>query len=138
MNKKTHPAPFRVDAGFTLVEVMVVIVILGLLATLVVQSVGDSSDKAREQTARSNCVSIAAAVRLFRAEKGKLPENLEELVTKDEKGRSYLEELPADPWNHPYELRLGDNPNEWEVISVGMDGSPGTEDDLSSKVKKDQ
>lgn len=139
MNRKTPAAPVRPsEAGFTLVEIMVVIVILGLLATLVVQNVVGASDEARAQTAKTNCTNIAAAVRLYRAKKGTLPDSLEALVTKDEKGNSYLEELPKDPWGHDFELRTGDTPNDWEVISPGVDGASGTDDDISNKTTKDQ
>jgi general secretion pathway protein G len=140
MNQKPLvPAPVSpAQAGFTLVEIMVVIVILGLLATLVVQNVVGASDEARMQTAKTNCTTIAGAVRLFRAQKGKLPESLDALVTKDEKGMSYLEELQKDPWGNAYEIREGNNPNEWEIISLGPDGASGTEDDISSKSTKDK
>jgi len=140
MNQKPlRPAPVSpAQAGFTLVEIMVVIVILGLLATLVVQNVVGATDEARAQTAQTNCKTIAGAVRLFRAKNGKLPESLEALVTKDEKGSSYLDELPKDPWGHDFEIREGNNPNDWEIISLGPDGASGTEDDISSKSVKDK
>ncbi len=138
MNRKTQPAPVRpAEVGFTLVEIMVVIVILGMLATLVVQNVAGATDEAREVKAQADVMAIAGAVRMHYSKNGKLPESLEALATKDEKGRSELEELPKDPWDHDYELREGNTPREWEVISLGPDGSPGTEDDITSKAKKD-
>jgi len=138
MNRKTPAAPVRpAEAGFTLVEIMVVIVILGLLATLVVQNVVGASDEARAQTAKTNCTNIAGAVRLYRAKKGTLPETLDALTAKDDKGNSYLEELPKDPWGHDFEIRTGDGPNDWEVISLGPDGAAGTEDDISNKTTKE-
>lgn len=137
MNTKQNHSPSpSAQAGFTLVEIMVVIVILGLLATMVARNVIGASDEARETKARTDISVIAGAVRSFRANKGKLPENLEVLATKDERGRSEIEELPKDPWGNDYQLREGDRPAEWEVISWGPDGSEGTEDDLSSKKKE--
>jgi len=125
------------EGGFTLVEIMVVIVILGLLATLVARNVIGASDEARETKAKTDTRAIADAVRMFRARTGKLPDTLEELATKDEKGRSELEELPDDPWGNPYQLVEGDTPREFMVISWGPDGSENTEDDITSKTKKD-
>jgi general secretion pathway protein G len=125
------------EAGFTLVEIMVVIVILGLLATMVARNVIGASDEARETKARTDLQMIHSAVSAYRAKNGKFPESLETLATKDEKGRSELDNLPRDPWDHDYVLREGDNPREFEVISWGPDGSENTDDDLSSKQKKE-
>jgi general secretion pathway protein G len=138
MNPSISRTESRAEAGFTLVEIMVVVVILGLLATLVVQNVMGASDTAREKKALSDVRTIADAVRMYRVNNGKLPDSLDVLATKDEKGRSEIEELPKDPWDHDYILRQGDRPNEFEVISIGPDGSENTEDDISSKTKKDK
>lgn len=139
MNHKPAISPSRpAEAGFTLVEIMVVIVILGLLATLVARNVIGASDEARLTKAQTDVRLIADGVRSYRAKNGKLPESLEVIATKDERGRSELEELPKDPWGNDYILREGDRPGDWEVISWGPDGSEGTEDDISSKTKKDQ
>ena len=123
----------RHEAGFTLVEIMVVIVILGLLATLVARNVVSSGDEARETKAKADVRMIADAVRGYRAKFGRMPEDLQTLATKDEKGRSELEELPLDPWDNEYVLREGDRRGEFEVISYGVDGVENTEDDISSK-----
>ncbi|MBL9076492.1 MAG: type II secretion system major pseudopilin GspG [Planctomycetes bacterium] len=126
------------EAGFTLVEIMVVIVILGLLATLVATNVIGASDEARVTKAQTDVQSIASTVKYYRSKNGKLPESLEALATKDEKGNSYLDQLSKDPWGHDYILREGDTPQDWEVVSSGPDEIEGTEDDISSKMKKDQ
>ena len=93
------------SAGFTLIEIMVVVVILGLLAGLVVPNVVHSAHTARCTKAATDCATIAAAARQFLVEKGRLPA-LEELVRR-EHGRSYLEKIPADPWGTDYVLRAG-------------------------------
>lgn len=121
------------ESGFTLVEIMVVIVILGLLATLVARNVMGASDEARETTAKTNCTMIASAVRSYYSKNGVLPETLEELWEKDEQGRSELEPVGDDPWGTPYELLPGDTPRDFEVISCGPDKQPETEDDISNK-----
>ena len=125
------------ESGFTLVEIMVVIVILGLLATLVARNVMGASDEARETTAKTNCTMIADSVRSYYSKNGMLPETLEELAEKDEKGRSELETLPEDPWGTPYELLPGDTPRDFEVISCGPDKQPETEDDISNKTARE-
>ncbi len=139
MNQKKHTTPScPAEAGFTLVEIMVVIVILGLLATMVARNVIGASDEARETKAKTDIRMIADAVGGFRAKTGKLPESLEALATKDEKGRSELNDLPKDPWGNDYQLREGDKPREFIVLSWGPDGSEGTEDDITSQVQKDK
>jgi general secretion pathway protein G len=131
----TAPVP-SAQAGFTLVEIMVVIVILGLLATLVVPNVIGMSDDAKVTKAQTDVANIAGAVKLYRM-KGKLPDSLSVLTeTNDKGGGALLESLPKDPWGNDYELRV-DNPNVWEVISLGPDGV-ASEDDISSKMKKDE
>lgn len=125
------------ETGFTLVEIMVVIVILGLLATLVVQNVVGASDEARATKAQADVKAIAAAVNLYRSKKGRLPESLQVLAEKDDKGFSYLEELPQDPWGNDYLLVEGNTPREFEVISMGLDGAQNTDDDISSKSRKE-
>ena len=123
--------------GFTLVEIMVVIVILGLLATLVVPNIMGASDEAKETKAKTDCAMIAGSVRSYYVKNSRLPETLEELATKDDRGRSVLEELPVDPWNTPYELIPGDTRRDFEVISCGPDLSQGTEDDISNKAREE-
>ena len=138
MNQKHLPTPVRsAQAGFTLVEIMVVIVILGLLATMVAKNVMESSDVAREGKAKTDCAILADSVKEFYARNGKPPESLEALATKDDKGRSYLDNLPKDPWDHDYEIREGNGPRDWEIVSLGPDGVQ-SDDDISSKSKKDK
>lgn len=143
MNAKTQSplssaAVRQTERGFTLVEIMVVIVILGLLATLVVPNIMAQSDKAKISKAETDCKMIAEQVRMYWVDNSRLPETLEDLVTKNDKGDSYIEELPVDPWDTPYELLEGDTRRDFEVISCGPDQSEGTEDDISNKSKKNQ
>ena len=142
MNAKTQtkrPVPARPsESGFTLVEIMVVIVILGLLATLVARNVMGASDEARETTAKMNCTMLADSIRSYYSKNGVLPETLDELWEKDEKGRSELEPVGDDPWGTPYELLPGDTPRDFEVISCGPDKQPETEDDISNKSNREE
>lgn len=124
------------EAGFTLVEIMVVIVILGLLATLVARNVIGASDEARINKAQMDVKTIAGGVESYRAKTGRLPETLDELVV-DEDGKGELMELPEDPWGNAYELIPGDTPRSWEVISYGPDGNQGGDDDISNRKRDD-
>ncbi|MBL9076744.1 MAG: type II secretion system major pseudopilin GspG [Planctomycetes bacterium] len=132
---RAAPSAVRVPPayGFTLVEVMVVILILGLLAALVVPNVVERGDQAREQVARTNVMTIATAVKGYRAEAGRLPANLAALTEKDAAGRRPLEELPQDPWGNDYRLLECEGEPGWEVRSAGPDGHEGTDDDISNR-----
>jgi general secretion pathway protein G len=122
------------DAGFTLVEIMVVIVILGLLATLVVPNVIGMSDEAKVTKAQTDVKSIYESAKLFRVKNGKVP-TMEDLTTPDDKGQAYVENIGNDPWDHEYVIRETER-GKFEVISMGPDGSDGTEDDISSNSEK--
>lgn len=124
----------RATGGFTLIEVMVVIVILGLLATMVAQNVVGNAERARAEKASVDCKQIADAARMFFVDKGRIP-SLEELVTPDAKGMRYLESVPEDPWGTGYALSAGELRGEIEVRSAGPDRTDPSEDDISSKPK---
>ena len=129
--REGRPLPHQ--DGFTLIEIMVVIVILGLLATLVVPNVIGMSDEARIQKAQTDVTAIANAAKIYRSRNARVP-TMEDLTTPDEKGFAYLEDVGQDPWDNDYIIREIEGRN-FEVISMGPDGSEGTEDDISSKRK---
>jgi hypothetical protein len=91
-------------------------------------------EHARESAA--DVRTIADAVRRYRVTNGKLPASLDVLAVKDERGRSELEELPADPYGRAYILRPGEGPNDFEVVCMGPDGKENTDDDVSSRPRK--
>ncbi|MFN3244026.1 MAG: type II secretion system protein GspG [Planctomycetota bacterium] len=93
-------------------------------------------EEARIAKAGSEVRVIAGAVRTFYAKNGRLPDKLEDLATRDEKGRSELEELPTDPWGNHYVLVEGDTPRAFRVRSNGPDGKPGTADDIDNASKQ--
>jgi hypothetical protein len=95
----------------------------------------DEAERKRTKS-QSDVRSLADAVRMYRVLKGKLPESLDVLAARDERGRSEIEELPADPYGRAYVLKKGDRPNEFEVVCLGPDGKEGTADDVSSKTPK--
>jgi general secretion pathway protein G len=139
MTHKNHKATHR-QRGFTLVEIMVVIVILGLLATIVAPEVIGYLTKSEVDTAALSVSEIDKAVELYYVDKRRIP-TLEDLITEDDQGRVYLKgfsEVPKDPWGTEYEIRKGDNAGSWEVICYGRDTLPDTDDDISSKTLKDK
>ena len=117
--------------GFTLIEIMVVIVILGVLAALVVPNVLSRTDDARIAAAKSDLGAIRQALKLYRLDNQRYPTNeqgLAALVTKPTiapappnwKPGGYLEKLPRDPWGRPYQYAVSDG--QYEVYSLGPTG----------------
>jgi general secretion pathway protein G len=120
--------------GFTLIELMVVLVIIGVLSALIVPNVLDRADDARVTAARTDVNNLMQALKLYRLDNQRYPsadQGLDALVRKPAAGtpppnwRPYLEKLPNDPWGRPY---LYVNPGvkgEIDVFSFGADGQPG-------------
>ncbi|WP_411881448.1 type II secretion system major pseudopilin GspG [Polaromonas sp. YR568] len=131
--KYLRPRPRR---GFTLIEIMVVLVIMGVLAALIVPNLMERPDQARATAARQDVGAIMQALKLYRLDNGEYPsatQGLRALVEKPTAGkvppnwRSYLERLPNDPWGKAYQyLNPGTN-GEIDVFSLGADGEPGGE-----------
>jgi general secretion pathway protein G len=123
-------------AGFTLVEVLVVIVILGILAALVVPRVLERPDEARVIAAKNDIAAIMQALKLYRLDNGRYPttdQGIAALVTRPAqppappnwKSNGYLERLPKDPWGNPYQYLNPGLRGEIDMFSYGADGQPG-------------
>jgi len=128
----------RRHSGFTLIEVMVVIVILGVLAALIVPKVMGRPDEARAVAARQDIAAISQALKLYKLDNRKYPtteQGLQALVQKPTvspvpdnwKAGGYLEKLPKDPWNSPYQYLSPGVHGEFDVFSFGADGQAGGE-----------
>lgn len=121
------------QAGFTLIEIMVVVVILGMLATLVVQAVGDRPDQAREVKVRNDLAALESACKLYRLDNFSFPTQEQGLValinnpTASERWRGpYVERLPTDPWGNPYRYRIPSTQGQKiDLYSLGADNAPG-------------
>ncbi|WP_027186483.1 type II secretion system major pseudopilin GspG [Desulfovibrio inopinatus] len=127
------------QAGFTLIELMVVIVILGVLAGLVLPRIMDQPDKARAVKAKMQMESLAMALNQYKLDNGVYPtteQGLNALVQKPTIGRiprnypnnGYLQTMPKDPWNYDYVYLSPAENGDFEIISLGADNQEGGED----------
>lgn len=119
--------------GFTLIELMVVIVILGLLLGVVVPNVFRFLKNATIDTAMNQMKSMGGAIDIYRLENRTLPKSLEELTQPSGKSNEpYLKSIPSDPWKEQYEYRVvNGKTQEYMITSAGEDKQMGTEDDLT-------
>jgi general secretion pathway protein G len=123
----------RAHAGFTLIEIMVVVFILGLLVTLVAPKIIGRTDEARRTKALADIKGIEEALHLFKLDNGFYPttdQGLQALVTKPSNARNfnpegYLDKAPVDPWGNPYAY-FSDGQN-FIIKSYGADGQEGGE-----------
>jgi len=129
------------QAGFSLIELLVVLVILGLLVSVVAPNVLDQADKARVQKVGADFKAIETALKIYRLDNFLYPsseQGLEALVDRTAidpippnfKKNGYLDDLPLDPWGRPYlylsPAEYGDG--EFDLYSLGADGVTGGED----------
>ena len=126
----------RIQSGFTLIELMVVLVIIGVLAALIVPNVLDRADDARATAARTDVNNVMQALKLYRLDNQRYPsseQGLSALVARPTAGaippnwKPYLEKLPSDPWGRPYQYLNPGVKGEIDVMSFGADGQPGGE-----------
>ena len=121
--------------GFTLIEIMVVVVILGILASVVVPRIMDNPDKARVAKAKHDIQAIESALDIYRLDNFVYPstdQGLEALVTKSGeapnwKAGGYVKKLNKDPWGNDYLYLSPGEHGEIDIYSLGADGAPGGE-----------
>ncbi|MGL6071791.1 type II secretion system major pseudopilin GspG [Craterilacuibacter sp.] len=128
----------RKQGGFTLIEIMVVIVILGILAALVVPKLMGRPDEARAVAAKQDINAMGQALKLYRLDNMRYPSTEQGLKALSEKPAAaplpknwkpggYLERLPLDPWGNPYQYTSPGTHGEIDIWSLGADGEPGGE-----------
>jgi len=125
--------------GFTLIEIMVVVVIIGLLATLVLPRVLGRQEQAQIEKTRADIQALSSALKLYKLDNFNFPstqQGLEALVrepagdppAKNWKKGGYVERLPDDPWGNAYQYLSPGQHGEFDLWSWGSDGKPGGED----------
>lgn len=126
----------RTQGGFTLIEIMVVVVILGILAALVVPQVMSRPDQAKVTVAKGDIKAIAAALDMYKLDNFAYPstqQGLEALVNKPSGNPQpknwnrdgYLKRLPKDPWGNDYQYLSPGTQGQFDLYSFGADGKPG-------------
>jgi general secretion pathway protein G len=124
------------QAGFTLIELMVVLVIIGVLAALIVPNVLDRAEDARATAAKTDVNNLMQALKLYKLDNQRFPtseQGLQALVSKPGSGpvppnwKPYVDKLPNDPWGRPYQYLNPGVKGEIDVMSLGADGQPGGE-----------
>jgi len=122
--------------GFTLIEIMVVVVIMGILAALVVPKLMGRTDDARIMAAKQDISTVMQALKLYKLDNQRYPtteQGLQALVAKPATGPAadgwktggYIDKLPKDPWGNPYQYLSPGVKGEVDVFSLGADGQPG-------------
>jgi general secretion pathway protein G len=122
--------------GFSLIEIMVVVVIIGLLAAIIAPNVISNIDRALVTRAESDIRSIETALNLYRLDNFRYPstdQGLQALVTNPGEAaapnwKRYLDSVPTDPWNNEYQYLYPGQQREFDVFTFGADGQAGGAD----------
>ena len=130
------------NAGLTLIEILVVMVIIAMFATLVGQRLFRNVERARQTTAKVQITEFESVLDLFRLDVGRYPTSEEGLVSLRVKpanaanwdGPYLRKDVPPDPWGRPYIYRFPGENNDFEVISYGADGQEGGEGEATDIV----
>ncbi|PKB23150.1 type II secretion system major pseudopilin GspG [Janthinobacterium sp. 64] len=135
-NAANHPIRQRRARGFTLIEIMVVVVIMGILASQVVPMLISRIGESKVASAKVNIATVMQQLKLYRLDNQRYPtteQGLRALVEKPTTGPAangwkaggYVDKMPKDPWGNPYQYLSPGLKGEVDIISLGADGQPG-------------
>ena len=128
----------RNNSGFTFIEIMLVVIIIGILASMVLPRFVGKAEEARQKVALSDINStISTALDMYEMDNGQYPDKLGDLMEKPGDLKSwngpYLKKKPVDPWARDYIYKPSSDKKDYELSSYGRDGVAGGGDDISSK-----
>lgn len=119
------------QSGFTLIEVLLVVAILGILATVVVVNFTGHSENAKINATRASISSIATAVRLYEVTMGKFPGSISDLTADTDQFAAPLDRVPTDSWGTEFQYSAKGR-GRFEITSAGPDGQFGSGDDITN------
>ena len=144
--KNTNRSHRGASRAFTLIELLLVLVILGILAAIVVPKFSGRTEQARQTAAQSQISTFGTALDAFEVDNGYYPKGKNGLLdlvqmprdSQNWKGPYLKGSIPLDPWGHPYiyECPGKQNPTSYDIMSMGPDGRIGTEDDITNWQQK--
>ena len=147
MKEAPHKMRKSRDSGFTLIELMLVVIIIGIIAAIAVPRMTGRTERARLAAAKATINSLSAALDSFELDVGRFPsseEGLDALIerpsaltTESQWNGPYMREIPFDSWNRPFIYKYpGENSVDFDLVSLGHDGQEATEDDVTNFRKK--
>lgn len=145
MNSRLRPGFGR--RGFTLMELVVVILILAILAALILPRVFGRTDDAKRAKAATDIATLRAQVQIYKTDVGTFPETLLDLRTRPSEGADgwhgpYLDkEIPTDPYGYEYDYQVSSDGEDFTILCYGQDGAPGGEgnnSDIGEELQENQ
>lgn len=125
-----HPPSRSAQAGFSLIEIIIVTVLIGGIVAFAATQILGGSDKAKYNLAKAQVQTLAQKVQSYESDTGNLPASLDELVTQPGNADSWLGPYAKaaelkDPWKHPFDYRVPGESGPFDLVSYGADGKPG-------------